>query len=563
MANLVFAFPNYADVDYYTPVLSGGGWSGSLPLANLQDKLLSLKARSGDAALASTLLHADLGVQRDLRLMSLHGHNFSRSARVRFRASREIAFSGVRLAANASSGAGSISVECPDGSAMIRAGQTFTLNGTVYKATSDLGLGGNYQENSEDLTHGNYTKAEVTVSANAATAPDGTATADLVTESTATAAHRIEMSGTYAYISPGLRVTGSVFAKPNGSRNLRLTQYDPAPTSNTAYVDFDLANGTILASSATGGAAIVAFGIEALPDGWFRVWMSVERPGLGGSSVDWFYYTLLDAAGNDNYAGDGESGVYLWGGQVEAGSLSTYVRSGDPEVKQTASGSINISPNLAANATAGDALTAVCGEYVSTAPALDSGFEDVWPVVYTWPLAWEHPSFWDGKVTEEDRQNQPKDHYHLNAATVNARYALIEIEDTANAAGYVEAGRLFLSRGIQPPRNFSYSDPLIGWETDTEVKKSLGGAEFADRREPYRVMSLKIENLSKDAALQELYEMFRSLGKDGQVFCALNPDETTHKKRLAMLGRMTQLQPIGHPAHNNYTAYVTLKEVIA
>src|SRR4051812_28130593 len=131
MSNLVFAFPNFADAGYYEPVLSGGSWEEDLPLANLQDPVLSLAARSADDANASTRINADLLVPRDVRLVSLHAYNFGRAAQVRCRASGKIAWSGVRLAASAAGAATSLSVERPAGSAMIRPGDSFTLTGAT------------------------------------------------------------------------------------------------------------------------------------------------------------------------------------------------------------------------------------------------------------------------------------------------------------------------------------------------------------------------------------------------------------------------------------------------
>ena len=57
MANCFLGYPNKADV----ATLSGGSWSGSMPLNNLKDRQIGLKARSTDDALASTRFEADFG----------------------------------------------------------------------------------------------------------------------------------------------------------------------------------------------------------------------------------------------------------------------------------------------------------------------------------------------------------------------------------------------------------------------------------------------------------------------------------------------------------------------
>lgn len=76
MANALFGFPNQGDA----ATLSGGSWSASLPITNLQDRVLAKKARSADLAAASTIVIADLGRTRQIRIAALIAHNLSMTA---------------------------------------------------------------------------------------------------------------------------------------------------------------------------------------------------------------------------------------------------------------------------------------------------------------------------------------------------------------------------------------------------------------------------------------------------------------------------------------------------
>ena len=131
-----------------------------------------------------------------------------------------------------------------------------------------------------------------------------------------------------------------------------------------------------------------------------------------------------------------------------------------------------------------------------------------------------------------------------------------------NADGYVELGRLFIAGAVQPSCNFTY-DTELGWQDDSGVQATRGGAEFYDERTPYRVIAGKIEHLPKDEALQDFYEMHRKLGRTGQVYVVLEPEETTHLQRLAMLATFRDLQRLPVTSYRRYTAFFTLKEVIA
>ena len=78
MADIQLLFPNRIDGDGAT--LSGGSWLPALPLANLQNRVLSKVARSTNDATASTRFVIDLGRERSIDGLVLMAHNLSTSA---------------------------------------------------------------------------------------------------------------------------------------------------------------------------------------------------------------------------------------------------------------------------------------------------------------------------------------------------------------------------------------------------------------------------------------------------------------------------------------------------
>lgn len=559
MANILFGDQNFADADYYTPLHSGGSWLTALPLTNLQNDVFSKVARSSNDAEASTRVHTDLQVARDVRVLAACNHNLSRSGAIRMRGSRSIAWSGVTLAANASAGASSLSVQCSGGSAMLRTGDSFTLLGdtTNYTLTSSLAIGGNRVPNSEDSSAALFTPDNASVTTNAETAPDGTATADFLEEDTSTDFHSVQLDLTSLSIPNDESVECSVFVKPEGARNIGLLL--ETATGGSAYVRYDLINEEVYDAPSSGDGVVTSSGVEALPDGWYRVWMVCKNTGATGHLYALYAY-LDTAAFAGSYLGVAGSGAYLWGWQVaSATSLTVYKQSGATAAYQVFTGSVSITPTLAGNQLAGDVLTCVSGEYVSSEPAADSGWQDVWPVVYPWYLAWEHPSFWDGRVTEEERRNYPKDFIYDIGETATARYWLTEFSDTTNDDGYVEFGRLFISRGYQPSHNFNY-DNEFGWQDDTLEVAALG-AEYFDVRVPVRVFNCVIENIEEDEALVYLFEMQRRVGKKGQLVVVLDPDATTHWQRKSFIARNIEITPLSNPHYNRHSAAMRLREI--
>ncbi|HTG26044.1 MAG TPA: hypothetical protein VK681_38965 [Reyranella sp.] len=89
MANCLFGYPNYSDVSVlYTPTFSvaiGGSWSSTLPLTNLQDRRLSLVARSSSASPADTRFSCTLGALRSVGLVAIPKHTVSAAGSIRAR----------------------------------------------------------------------------------------------------------------------------------------------------------------------------------------------------------------------------------------------------------------------------------------------------------------------------------------------------------------------------------------------------------------------------------------------------------------------------------------------
>lgn len=87
--NIMFGFPNRID----QALLSGGGWVAGLPLANVQDRLLSKVARSIDTSEAATQFALDLVTAKPIRALALIAHNSTFQGRVRIEASHAADFS--------------------------------------------------------------------------------------------------------------------------------------------------------------------------------------------------------------------------------------------------------------------------------------------------------------------------------------------------------------------------------------------------------------------------------------------------------------------------------------
>jgi hypothetical protein len=160
-----------------------------------------------------------------------------------------------------------------------------------------------------------WTKGDAAVTANATTAPDGTATADLLTETATTNFHFALQSVTTAAGA----ATATVYAKlASGSRNLVV--YPQGTT--VGYAIFNLSTGAITAS---GGGALLSSSITPAGNGWYRCSVSWTASATSTNFVCYLTNSTTNPA--PNYAGDGTSGIFIWGAQLELGSTATtYTR---------------------------------------------------------------------------------------------------------------------------------------------------------------------------------------------------------------------------------------------
>ena len=161
---------------------------------------------------------------------------------------------------------------------------------------------------SQDFDNAAWAKGGITVSSSVA-APDGSLTASRLIAGAANTSHTIESAG---LMTVGAVYTTSFYVKYDSVRYFTINSQG----SSLPAACFDLQTGTL--ATAVGGNVLSAT-ITPAPSGWYYCVVTATAAFAKTS----FALNNAPSNGFTSFAGDGVSGVYLWGAQLELGSTAT------------------------------------------------------------------------------------------------------------------------------------------------------------------------------------------------------------------------------------------------
>jgi len=169
---------------------------------------------------------------------------------------------------------------------------------------------------SEQFDFSGYTNTEATtVSVNVAVSPDGYTNADKFIPQATSNSHRISRSITMSLTSAH---TFSVFVKKGGNDYFLIRNFDGV----NANVAFNLANGTVTYES----SGYPAF-IKPYANGWYRVGFTRTFTNITTSFGLVSSPTPITSISLPSFVGDGVSGTFVWGIQLENNPFVTsYIR---------------------------------------------------------------------------------------------------------------------------------------------------------------------------------------------------------------------------------------------
>jgi len=175
---------------------------------------------------------------------------------------------------------------------------------------------------SEQFDNAAWTKISTTITANTIIAPDGALSGDLSVADTSSAIHAVRATytgtttTTYSY---------SVYAKQGSGSYEFVIQFGassgtPAWNSgNRATARFNLLTGVVVSTFGVGNSTAVSGSIAPVGNGWYRCTF-VFIPDTTGASTSFSIgqiATPTSQSASIAWTGDGYSGIYIWGAQLE------------------------------------------------------------------------------------------------------------------------------------------------------------------------------------------------------------------------------------------------------
>lgn len=173
---------------------------------------------------------------------------------------------------------------------------------------------------SEQFNNAAWGSINLTITANQTVAPDGTTTAEMISETTANAQHSLYQN---PGVVSGVNYTASVALK-QGTQRYAVLSFATGSTNQVRFAAVvDLQTGTITQTNTLNSPTGTSSSISSLGSGWYRVTITQAATTTAGFLVVAMSNTgtpttFIAGTLDPSYTGNASNNIYIWGAEVRA-----------------------------------------------------------------------------------------------------------------------------------------------------------------------------------------------------------------------------------------------------
>jgi hypothetical protein len=140
-----------------------------------------------------------------------------------------------------------------------------------------------------------------------------------------------------------------------------------------------------------------------------------------------------------------------------------------------------------------------------------------------------------------------------------------------NGDNYLEIGRIFLGRTVEPRINPEYGDISQGYVDLTEIQRSIDNTKYFYVKPKMRTLSCVFKSLSQSEAFSGFYDAQREVGLSGELLYTYSKPEyigdinmTVDKNFYArtFLCNFSELSPVDNPFVGRFQTALKLEEIV-
>ena len=173
----------------------------------------------------------------------------------------------------------------------------------------------NFNEYSEDFSNASWLKGDVSIADNQTISPNGILSSDKLIEDNSNSNH--QLYSVITSVQSNNAYTLSLFAKKGERDIIQISVGGTSFLEGNVYANFDLANGSI------GNGNYLDAKIDMLQNDWYKCSVSLTTISTSNFNISIQPKLTSSSSRNLAYQGDGTSGLYIWGAQLEELSYAT------------------------------------------------------------------------------------------------------------------------------------------------------------------------------------------------------------------------------------------------